>query len=226
MRIGGFQKLSLVDFPGMVAATIFTQGCNFRCSYCHNPQLVLPQSFQVPLAPEKVLDYLKERRGKIEGIVISGGEPTIQAGLIDFIVNIKIMGFALKLDTNGSHPEVLSALFDLKLLDYVAMDIKTTFEKYDKLVGSACDISKFKESIHLIVNSNIPYQFRTTLVKEFCLDKDLDGIQLMIKGADHYVLQPFVFTQQMVNHQLVFQEQYTNTQTELLKEKYELKGKV
>ena len=103
-----------MDFPGIVAATVFTQGCNFRCGYCHNPELVLPQFFQEPLPPEVVLDYLNDRRGKLEGVVITGGEPTLQKGLVDFIMRIKEMGFAVKLDTNGSHPEVLSSLLESK----------------------------------------------------------------------------------------------------------------
>ena len=221
MRIGGFQKLTLVDFPGLVAATVFTQGCNFSCCYCHNPELVLPQFFQEPLPAEEVFSYLNGRQGKIEGVVITGGEPTLQKGLVDFIVRIKELGFAVKLDTNGSHPEVLSFLFELKLLDYIAMDVKSTVEKYGKVIGIDCDRAKLKESINLIVQSGIPYQLRTTLVKEFCSEEDLCDIQTFIEKADHYVLQPLVWHEKMLSAQLDRKNQYTNDQVELLKSKFD-----
>ncbi len=200
MRIGGFQKLTLVDFPGLVAATVFTQGCNFRCGYCHNPELVLPQFFQAPLPPEVVLDYLNDRRGKLEGIVITGGEPTLQKGLSGFIARIKEMGFAVKLDTNGSHPQVLSSLISLNLLDYIAMDVKSSLARYSQVTGVACDTTKILESIDLIIKSGLPYQFRTTLVKEFCSKEDLEDIRLLVRGSDHYVLQPFVHSPKMISN--------------------------
>ncbi len=200
MRIGGFQKLTLVDFPGKVAATVFTQGCNFRCGYCHNPELVLPQFFQAPLPAEEIFNYLNDRRGKIEGVVITGGEPTIQKGLEFFIARIKKMGFAVKLDTNGSLPEILSSLIKLKLLDYIAMDVKSSLGTYSQITGVASDTTKILESIDLIIKSGIPYQFRTTLVKEFCSEKDLRDIRLLIRQADHYVLQPFVHSPKMISN--------------------------
>lgn len=224
MRIGGFQKLTLVDFPGVVAATIFTQGCNFRCGYCHNPELVLPQCYQEPLPQQEVLDYLSHHRGKLQGVVITGGEPTVQTGLSDFIKRIKVMGFAVKLDTNGSHPEVLSSLIELKLLDYIAMDVKSSLALYDRVTGISCDTAKIKESINLIIKSGVPYQFRTTLVKEFCSDKDLDDIQILIKEANHYVLQPFVSYPNMVDCRVDIQDQYISKEVESLKAKYEKLG--
>ncbi len=220
MRIGGFQGLTLVDFPGLVAATVFTQGCNFRCGYCHNPELVLPQLFQVPIAPEVVFNYLKGRRGRLEGVVITGGEPTLQKGLVDFIVRIKEMGFAVKLDTNGSHPEVLSSLTELNLIDYFAMDVKTPLPKYSQVTGLACDTAKIRESIGIIISSGVAYQLRTTLVKEFCSMQDLDDIQSLIEKAGHYVLQPFAFSQKIIDDQFNHQDQYTNTEVELLKAKF------
>ena len=221
MRIGGFQKLTLVDFPGLVAATVFTQGCNFRCGYCHNPELVLPQFFKAPLSPETVLDYLNDRRGKLEGVVITGGEPTLQIGLVDFIVRIKEMGFAVKLDTNGSHPEVLLSLLGLNLLDYIAMDIKSSLSKYNLVTGVVCETTKILESIDLIIKSGIPYQFRTTLVKEFCSKKDLCDMQLLMKQADHYVLQPFIPSRKIIDLQFNHQSQYTSTEVEALKAQYD-----
>jgi len=220
MRIGGFQRLTLVDFPGKVAASVFTQGCNFRCGYCHNPELVLPRLFQAPLPVELVFDYLSGRQGKLEGVVITGGEPTLQKGLADFIMQIKEMGFAVKLDTNGSQPEVLSSLFELNLLDYIAMDIKSSLDKYSRVSGVFCDTRKIQESINLIIKSGVPYQFRTTLIKEFCSQKDLCDIRLLIKKADHYVLQPFILSQKMVDGRC-HQSQYTAMEVELLKSKYD-----
>ncbi len=222
MRIGGFQKLTLVDFPGLIAATVFTQGCNFRCGYCHNPELALPEFFQAPLPPEAVFDYLNGRRGKLEGIVISGGEPTVQEGLADFITRIKTMGFAVKLDTNGSHPEILSSLIALNLLDYIAMDVKSSLAKYRQVIGIACDTAKIRESIDLIIKSGVPYQFRTTLVKEFCSKEDLEDIRLLIREADHYVLQPFIPSRKIIEARFNQQSQYTSYEVEQLKAQYDI----
>jgi len=222
MRIGGLQKLTLVDFPGKVAATVFVQGCNFRCCFCHNAPLVLPQLFQEPLSPDEVFNYLNTRRGKLGGVVISGGEPTLQQDLADFIVRVKEMGFAVKLDTNGSRPDVLRSLIGSNLLDYIAMDIKTSLPKYVKLAGLDCDPTKIKESIDIIIKSGIPYQFRTTLIKEFCSADDLSDIRFLIGKANHYVLQPFVSSGKMVNPQLDYQDQYTDEQVQALKAKYDV----
>jgi len=221
MRIGGFQKLTLVDFPGLVAATVFTQGCNFRCGFCHNPELVLPEQYQATVPLEKVFDFLSHRRGKLQGVVITGGEPTLQQGLVNFITRVKAMGFAVKLDTNGSHPEVLSSLLELNLIDYIAMDIKSSLGRYSQVTGIACDTSKIQESIGIIINSGIPYQFRTTLVKEFCSYEDLDNIQSLLEKADHYVLQPFVPSQKMIDLRFSSQKQYAISELELLKAKYD-----
>lgn len=221
MRIGGFQKLTLVDFPGKVAATVFTQGCNFRCGFCHNPELVDSQLWQEPLSSKEILDYLQDHRGRLQGVVITGGEPTLQEDLADFIVQIKAKGFAVKLDTNGSHPEVLSVLFERHLIDYIAMDIKSSLAKYFQITGTDWDINKIKESIDLIVHSGIPYQFRTTLVKEFCSHDDLSDIQDLIKKANHYVLQPFVLSPKMIDPRFNKQSQYTAAEIELLKAKFE-----
>jgi len=221
MRIAGFQKLTLVDFPGKIAASIFTQGCNFRCGYCHNPELALPSLFQEPISPEIVLSYLNGRRGLLEGVVITGGEPTLQKGLADFMRKIKEMGFLVKLDTNGSHPEVIADLLRSKQLDYIAMDIKTSLVRYAEMTGIACDTIRIKESIDLIINSGIPYQLRTTLVKEFCSDEDLGNIQHVIGKARHYVLQPFVLTPEVIDPHQFDQSQYTHTEIETLKAKYE-----
>lgn len=221
MRIGGFQKLTLVDFPGKVAATVFVQGCNFRCGYCHNPELVLKRLFQGYIPQEEVLNYLYDRREKLQGVVITGGEPTLQKGLSCFIVRIKEMGFKVKIDTNGSHPEVLLSLLELNLIDYIAMDVKSSLARYALVTGTLCDTTKIQESINLIIKSGIPYQLRTTLVKEFCSNQDLSDIQLLIEKANHYVLQPFVLSKKMIDLRLNDQSQYTSTEVEMLKAKYE-----
>lgn len=221
MRIGGLQKLTLVDFPGKIAACIFCQGCNFRCGFCHNRELVLPQFFQEPLDPQTVLSYLGTRKKKLEGVVISGGEPTIQEGLFGFIAQIKAMGFAVKLDTNGSHPEVILSLLDACLLDYIAMDVKAPFEQYIQVTGVACDTAKIKKSIQLVINSGIPYQFRTTLMKRPGTQDDLRAIGHLIEGARHYVLQSFVFSSALVNPTLDSQAQYTDSEMALLKSQYD-----
>jgi len=221
MRIGGLQKLTLVDFPGRIASTVFVQGCNFRCGYCHNPELVLPQAFQEPLLPEMVFNFLEGRRGVIEGVVITGGEPTLQKELPDFIACIKQMGFAVKLDTNGSRPDVLASLLESRLLDYIAMDVKTCLDKYSRAIGVSCDTAKIKESIRLVINSNVPYQLRTTLIKEFCAEQDLNEIKHLIGQANHYVLQPFVHSPKMIDPRIDAQDQYTPSQVESFKAKYD-----
>jgi len=213
--------LTLVDFPGKVAATVFTQGCNFRCGFCHNPELVCRQLFQTPVPVQEVLDHLDNRRGKLQGVVITGGEPTLQKGLLDFIVRVKDMDFAVKLDTNGSHPEILSSLIKRHLIDYIAMDVKSSWAKYSRAAGVACDTQKIRESIDLIMASGLPYQLRTTLVKEFCSSDDLHDIQCSIRDADHYVLQPFVPSSKMVDPRFNRQSRYTGAEIETLKARFE-----
>ena len=161
MRIGGIQKISLIDFPGKVSTVIFTQGCNFRCEFCHNPSLVLPEMFNHVIDDGEVLSFLESRKGLIDGVVLSGGEPTIQADLCQFIEKTKKMGFLIKLDTNGTNPDVLSDLYSKNLLDYVAMDIKHTLGKYSTIVGKNTDIQKIQQSISIIMNSGVDYEFRT-----------------------------------------------------------------
>jgi len=192
MKIGGLQKVSLIDYPGMISAIIFSQGCNFRCSYCHNPGLVDPDLFQPCIKEKDVLDFLQTRRGKLDAVAITGGEPTIQNNLTPFIIQIKKMGFAVKLDTNGSKPQVIKALIAEKLLDYIAMDIKAPLEKYEKIVNVPVNSESIKESIEIILHSKIPYEFRTTVVQSQLEEKDIINIAKLISGASQYVLQNFV----------------------------------
>lgn len=192
MLIGGLHKVSLINYPGKISAVVFTQGCVFRCPYCHNPELVNPKLFVKPIPEDEVLNFLEKRKGKLDAVVITGGEPTIQKDLPEFIKKIKAMGFLVKLDTNGVNPEMLAGLLSEKLLDYVAMDLKAPLEKYEKIVKAKAALADIERSIKLIMSSAVDYEFRTTVVKDFLSKKDILKIGEMIKGAKRYVLQKFV----------------------------------
>ncbi len=187
MQIGGIQKTSLLDFPDKISAIVFTQGCNFRCGYCHNPELIVLKNEASNI---DFFEFLKTRQGKLDGVVITGGEPCLQKDLIDFIKRIKDMGFLVKLDTNGTMPEVLKSA--LPLVDYVAMDIKAPIEKYPDIVRVKINPNKILESISLIINSGVDYEFRTTVVKSQLGYDDFGQIGKLIKGAKRYYLQKFV----------------------------------
>ncbi|RME09136.1 MAG: anaerobic ribonucleoside-triphosphate reductase activating protein [Aquificota bacterium] len=191
-RVGGFQRFTLIDFPGRPACIVFTQGCNFRCGYCYNVELVLPEKF-VPVIPsEEVFSFLKERRGLLEGVVITGGEPTIQKGLEEFAERVKDMGYAIKLDTNGSQPHVLKRLLERGLVDYVAMDVKAPPYKYQEVCGVEVDVDRILESIELIKASGVDYEFRTTVVKEQLNGEDILKIAELLRGSKRYYLQRFI----------------------------------
>lgn len=193
--IGGIQKTTLVDFPNKVAAIVFTQGCNFRCGYCHNP-LLLSKSHSEPdsesFTKENFFAFLKTRIGKLDGVVITGGEPTLQSGLYDFIKGIKQMGFEVKLDTNGTNPDVVERLINDNLLDYIAMDIKAPLEKYDLITSTNINKDNILQTVKLIKNSTVDYEFRTTIIKSQLSFDDFEKIGQMIKGAKRYYLQKFV----------------------------------
>jgi pyruvate formate lyase activating enzyme len=197
MNIGGLQKFSLIDYPDRICAIIFTQGCNFRCPYCHNPELVNPKLFGDCMAEEEVLSFLKKRKGKLDAVSITGGEPTLQDNLVDFITKLKSMNYLVKIDTNGSHPAVLETLLLGGLLDYIAMDVKAPPKKYQSVTRSKVTPADIKQSIELIRNSSIPYEFRTTVVKSQLDEKDLLTIGRQIKNARRYVLQKFVSSKTM-----------------------------
>ena len=192
MRIGGLQKTSLIDFPKRIAAIVFTHGCNFRCPYCHNPELVL--SKHESLDENYIFDFLKTRRGKLNGIVVTGGEPCLQKDLISFLQEIKNFGFEIKLDTNGSEFNMLKKAVDEKLVDYIAMDIKAPLEKYEKVAGTNVNIQNIEKSINLIMTSGIEYEFRTTVTRELLSEDDFFDIGEMIKGAERYYLQKFLLS--------------------------------
>lgn len=185
MIIGGLQKTSLLDFPEKIAAIVFTVGCNFRCGYCHNPELINGEA-----KIEEVFEFLKTRQGKLDGVVITGGEPCLQKDLPEFIKQVKELGFAVKLDTNGSFPEMLEKV--LPDLDYVAMDIKAPLEKYSQIVNVDVDTSKILKSIEILKNGGVDYEFRTTVVKSQLSYEDFEKIGQLIQGAPRYYLQKFV----------------------------------
>lgn len=184
MIIGGLQKTSLLDFPEKIAAIVFTVGCNFRCGYCHNPELINGEA-----KIEEVFEFLKTRQGKLDGVVITGGEPCLQKDLPEFIKQVKELGFAVKLDTNGSFPEMLEKV--LPNLDYVAMDIKAPLEKYSQIVNVDVDTSKILKSIEVLKNGGVDYEFRTTVVKSQLSFEDFEKIGQLIQGAPRYYLQRF-----------------------------------
>ncbi len=191
MILGGIQKLTLIDYPGKIATTVFTIGCSFRCPFCHNPELVNLRLAHDERSEKEFFDFLKKRKGKLEGVCITGGEPTIQPDIVDFIKKIKKQGLLVKLDSNGTRPDVLKKLIDAKLVDFIAMDIKNQLENYDKTTGTKVDKERIKLSINLIMNSKIPYEFRTTVVPGIHTEKDFDEIAEWISGAEAYYLQEY-----------------------------------
>lgn len=198
MRIGGFQKTTLTDFPGKIAAIVFTSGCPFRCGFCHNPELVVPP-FAQAIDEGEIFSFLKSRAGLLEGVVITGGEPTIHSDLLRFIQNIRALGFAIKLDTCGYLPQMLEPILCSGYIDYVAMDIKAPFGKYSSVVGVAVDEEKIKRSIKLILNSGISHEFRSTIVSDIHTGADIIEMARMIQGADAYYLQRFRQSQKLVD---------------------------
>jgi pyruvate formate lyase activating enzyme len=191
MKIGSFQKSSLIDFPGKVAAVVYTQGCQWRCPYCNARSLVYPTRFQPAIPIEEVIDQLLLHQEQLQGVVITGGEPTLQTGLADFIRQVKNTGLAVKLDTNGAEPEVLGDLLHEGLLDYIAMDVKGPLHDYARFVGGPVDTGKIELSIEIIKQSKIPYEFRTTLVGGLHDTAHIRELAPLMYGVERYALQTF-----------------------------------
>ena len=195
MLIGGVQELTTLDFPGHLAAAVFTLGCNFRCGYCHNPQFVDEEQIKGMargIIPEEVFfRFLEKRKGRLEGVCISGGEPTIQPGLIDFALKIKQAGFLVKLDTNGTKSQVLEKMIAEKAVDFFAMDIKTSLPRYKEIVKTDFSVEEIKKSKDIIQNSGLPYEFRTTAVKGKHTREIFEEIGWWLKGAEAYSIQNF-----------------------------------
>lgn len=191
MLIKGLQKLTLLDYPGKMACTVFTAGCNFRCPFCHNASLVTNID-EERISEDEFFSFLQKRQGIIEGVCVTGGEPTLQPDLKDFLKKIKDLGYSVKLDTNGYRPEVLKNVVNSGLVDYVAMDIKNSQAKYALTVGlDSFDITKINESVEFLMSGVVDYEFRTTIVKELHTEDDIQDIVSWIKGAKKYFLQGF-----------------------------------
>ncbi len=191
MKIGGFQKMTMLDFPGKIACTIFTYGCNLRCPFCHNATLVTHEAELFSL--DEVLSYINKRKRVLDGVCITGGEPLLQQGIFELMKQIKETGLLVKLDTNGAYPDKLKYAIDNGLVDYVAMDIKNSKEKYALTTGvENLDITPYEKSVEILKNSSIDYEFRTTIVKEFHDLDDMIKIGEWIRGAKRYFLQGFV----------------------------------
>lgn len=203
MNISGLQKLTLLDFPGVLACTVFTSGCNFRCPFCHNASLVLPGESE-HIDEEEVLSFLEKRRGVLEGVCITGGEPCLQPDLEDFVKKVHSLGFLVKLDTNGSFPEKLYSLLEKGLLDYVAMDIKSSKEKYLSAIGAKNEelLKNVEKSVELLKKSAVPHEFRTTTAKELQTKEDFRLIGEWLKGEKNYYIQQYEASGELVGEEM------------------------
>ncbi len=193
--ISGIQKFTLLDFPNKTACVVFTPGCNFRCGYCHNPEFVLPEKIQEikgSFIPEEAFfSFLNDRRGLLDGVVVTGGEPTLMPDLLPFMKRIKSLGLLVKLDTNGNRPEILKAAVSEGAIDYVSMDVKTSLEGYPGLVGKLVKPEKIKESVDFLLQNTVDYEFRSTLIKESHSIADLENMVELVRGAKRIFLQSF-----------------------------------
>ncbi len=219
MKIGGLEKLSLLDYPGNLAAIVFTQGCNFRCHFCYNPMLVWPQNSVSGRKNKKGLSLIKEkdlflflrsRLKKLEGVVVSGGEPTIHNDLPQFIAKIKKLGLLVKLDTNGTNPEMLAKLWREKLIDYVAMDFKASWEKYQLVTGVKIDCRLLQKSVKILIEQDVPHEFRSTLLPVFHQAADIKLMGQAISGAKAWYLQKFKITKDLLNPEFSHQKAFSN----------------
>ncbi|MCX6744241.1 MAG: anaerobic ribonucleoside-triphosphate reductase activating protein [Candidatus Parcubacteria bacterium] len=191
IKIAGLQKMTLMDYPGKVAAAVFLAGCNFRCGFCHNPQIVEIKPGQETISEQEFFDFLKNRQGLLDGVCVSGGEPLIHQELPEFLRQIKDLGFAIKLDTNGLNFSLLQEILDEHLVDYIAMDIKASLENYGLVTKTASDFNNILQSIKLIMASGMGYEFRTTVLPRFHNSAEMEKIGQMISGAKKYYLQNF-----------------------------------
>ncbi len=193
MHIVGLQKMTLLDYPGKVACTVFFGGCNFRCPYCHNPDLVFTSSTESDISEQEFFEFLSQRKGFLDGVCITGGEPMLERELVPFIQKIRERGLLVKLDTNGSFPDRLKHLVENNLVDYVAMDIKNSKEHYGKTIGIPnYDITKVEQSVAILMEGRVPYEFRTTLVREYHTHSDIKAMGIWLRGCRSYFIQTFV----------------------------------
>lgn len=222
MFFGGMQKFSLIDYPGRPCAIVFTIGCNFKCPYCHNPELISLTNTTVVLHEKEILKFLDSRKGKIDAVSITGGEPTLHSGLLDFMSKLKAMGFLVKLDSNGTNPLVLQEALDKRWVDCLAMDVKAPLLKYDNVVASPVALDDIKKSIELIKNSGIDHEFRTTIVKSLLSKEDILEIGDLVSGAQRYYLQKFVPTK-TYDSTFLSQATYSDEELEILRKEIALK---
>jgi pyruvate formate lyase activating enzyme len=216
MNIGGLQKNSLIDYPGKLSCGIFLSGCNFDCPYCHNPDLAKGGSGRTAeFNPKAIYQFMESRKGFLEGVVISGGEPTLQEDLFDLCKHIKQMGYPVKLDTNGSRPQVIKRLINEELVDYIAMDLKTDPLMYSAYVKHNCNVTAILSSIQIVMESPIAYEFRTTCVKPIVTARIIENIGLLIQGARLYVLQRF-HKSDMLHPEFFKETNYEYTDNELM----------
>lgn len=183
--------MSLIDYPGKICTVLFTRGCNFFCGFCHNPELVIPKQYTKRIPLYQIFYFIKKRKSKIDAITITGGEPTIYKDLPKFISKIKKLGYLVKLDTNGSNPKMLQQIIKLNLIDYIAMDVKNSPQEYCKTVQRKIDLKKIKQSIKIIKNSDIKYEFRTTVIPTLHDQKSIEGIGKLLKDSHILYLQQF-----------------------------------
>ncbi|MCA9357468.1 anaerobic ribonucleoside-triphosphate reductase activating protein [Candidatus Nomurabacteria bacterium] len=192
MKLGGLQQCSLIDYPGHICAVVFTIGCNFHCPYCHNPELVNETAEEIDV--EEFFSFLKKRVGLLDGVTVTGGEPTVHTDLLQFIGRIKELGFKVKLDSNGTNPDMLKEAVAANLIDYIAMDIKSPLARYSETVARPTDVASIKASIDWLRSGTVPYEFRTTVIKSFLSTDDFHIIGQEIAGAKNYYLQKFIPT--------------------------------
>lgn len=236
MKIGGLQKFSLLDYPEHLSAIVFTQGCNFRCQFCYNPMLVTPLGAQSqtlnssaepaddeakevgrPVSEDDLFVFLKMRVKKLDAVVITGGEPTLHSDLPDFARKVKELGFKVKLDTNGTNPDMLEDLISQNLIDYIAMDLKAPLDKYDQVAGVQPDLEKIQKSIKIIRRSGLPYEFRTTVVPGLIGAEDIKAMGRLLKNADKWFLQRFKSDTRLVNPSFENASPYTAKDLEDMK---------
>jgi pyruvate formate lyase activating enzyme len=209
MRLGGLQKCSLIDYPGKLSAIIFTIGCNFRCPYCHNPELVDETAEEISEAA--FFQFLETRIGKLDAVTITGGEPTMHEDLLPFLGRIKELGFLIKLDSNGTRSDVLKGAIEQQLVDYIAMDIKAPLHKYEGTVARPVDCAEIKKSIALLKEGQVAYEFRTTVIKSLLSIEDFHAIGNTITGAQTYYLQKFIPTK-LLNPAFIRKTTYTDSE--------------
>ena len=211
MIIGGLEKMTLIDYPGQLAAIVFTKGCNFRCHFCYNPLLVWPdretdekkyEKTYSPISEDEFFLFLESRKGRLDGVVITGGEPTMHHDLPEFIKKIRAWGYKIKLDTNGTNPEALIGLLKENLLDYIAMDLKAPYDKYENVTGVKINCQNLEKSVKIIIESGLPHEFRTTVVPGLLELSDFDKMGAAISGADAWYLQKFKSDTELVDRDL------------------------